>query len=96
MLVKLFTTLVQPTLEYGNSVWGPAFILDQRKVEKMQHRATRCLPDLADNSYDERLCALQLPSLHYQRLEGICIYKIVNNYFSSDFDACFTYANKVT
>ena len=40
MSVKLFTTLVQPTL---NSVWGQAFILDQKKVEKVQRRATHCL-----------------------------------------------------
>ena len=40
MLVKLFITVVRPTLEYCNSVWGPLFILDQRKIEKVQHRAT--------------------------------------------------------
>ena len=31
-MVKLFITLVRPMLEYGNSVWGPAFILHQRKL----------------------------------------------------------------
>jgi len=40
MLSKLFTTLVGPILEYSNAIWGPLFILDQRKVEKVQHRAT--------------------------------------------------------
>jgi len=46
MLVKLFVTMVRPTLEYCNSIWGPSFILDQRKIEKVQHRATRLLPFL--------------------------------------------------
>jgi len=34
MVSKLFTTLITPILEYSNSIWGPHFILDQRKVEK--------------------------------------------------------------
>ena len=42
MLTKLFTVFVHPTLEYGNAVWGPFFVLDQRKVEKVQRRVT-CL-----------------------------------------------------
>ena len=63
MLVKLFVSIVRPTLEYSNSVWGPPFILDQRKIEKVQRRATRLLPTLADKSYSERLSVLQLPSL---------------------------------
>ena len=33
ILTKLFTTLVQPILEYSNAIWGPYFVLDQRKVE---------------------------------------------------------------
>ena len=44
MLVKLFVSIVRPTLEYSNSVWGPPFILDQRKIEKVQRRATCLLP----------------------------------------------------
>jgi len=80
MLVKLFTTVVCPTLEYGNSAWGPAFILDQKKVEKVQHTATRCIPELSDKTYDERLRILQLPSLVHRRLRGdlILLFKIVN------------------
>jgi len=40
-LTKLFTAFFRPTLEYSNAVWGPFFVLDQRKVEKVQRRATR-------------------------------------------------------
>jgi len=52
MLTRLFTTFVRPTLEYSNAVWGPFFTLDQRKVEKVQRRATR---SLRDKPYEERL-----------------------------------------
>jgi len=39
----LTSTFVRPTLEYSNAVWGPFFTLDQRKEEKVQHRATQLL-----------------------------------------------------
>ena len=58
MVSKLFTTLIRPTLEYSNSIWGPHFVLDQRKIEKVQHRATKMIPQLQDMSYEERLSAL--------------------------------------
>jgi len=98
MLVTLFVTIVRPTLEYSNPVWGPQFILDQRKLEKVQRRATRLLPSLADKPYPERLSSLQLPSLQYRRLRGdlILLYKILNGYFSSDFPNFFIYSNNIT
>jgi len=98
MLVTLFVTIVRPTLEYSNPVWGPQFILDQRKLEKVQRRATRLLPSLADKPYPERLSLLQLPSLQYRRLRGdlILLYKILKGYFSSDFNNFFTYSNNIT
>ena len=95
MLTKLFTAFVRPTLEYSNAVWGPFFVLDQRKVEKVQRRATRLLPSLRDKPYGERLAALQLPSLAHRRHRGdmILLYKTINNYFNSDFSTLYTYSD---
>ena len=70
MLSKLFTTLVRPILEYSNAIWGSLFTLDQRKVEKVQRRATHLLPSLHDKSYTERLSLLSLPSLLYRYQKG--------------------------
>ena len=67
MLVKLFVTVVRPTLEYCNSVWGPLFILDQWNIEKVQCRATRLLSPIRDIPHGERLSILQLPSLAYMQ-----------------------------
>ena len=87
MLTCLFNTLVRPILEYNNPIWGPHYILDNRKVEKIQRRATRLIPQLQDKSYSERLTQLDLPSFHYRRLRGdlIFLFKILNNYFTTDF-----------
>jgi len=65
MLNRLFKTLVCPILEYGNAIWGPHFILDQRKIEKVQCRATRFVSTLKELPYAEHLSSLNLPSLHF-------------------------------
>ena len=33
-LIKTYTTMVRPILEYGNLIWGPHFKLDQIAIEK--------------------------------------------------------------
>ena len=63
--------MVRPTLEYCNSVWGPSYILDQRKIEKVQRRATKMLSPIRDKPYGERLSTLQLPSLAYTDVSGV-------------------------
>jgi len=66
MYTTLYKTLVRPVIEYGNSVWGPHYILDQQNIEKIQRRATRSLSGFQDMSYSDRLRALCLPSLKYR------------------------------
>ena len=94
MLVKLFVTVVCPTLEYCNSVWGHYLFLITGKLKMFNvelqdyyHQNNR------DRPYGERLSILQLPSLAYRRLRGdmVLLYKILNNYFSSDFSALAIY-----
>ena len=72
---------------------GPLFALDQRKIEKVQRRATRLLSPIRDKPYGERLSILQLSSLAYEHLRDdmILLYKILSNYFSLDFSALYTY-----
>ena len=80
-LPLLYKTLVRPHLEYGNLVWGPFCRADQKKVERVQRRATRMVPNLRGLSYQERLRALQLPSLYYRRRRGdmIFMYQMFHN-----------------
>ena len=43
MVTKLFTAKGCPTLEYyGNAIWGPHFVLDQRKVERIEPLSYCC------------------------------------------------------
>ena len=98
MLTKLLVTIVRPIIEYCNSIWGPSFILDQRKIEKVQRRATKLLPAIRDKPYEERLSILQLPSLTHRHRRGdmILLYKILNNYFNSDFSTLYAYSTTNT
>jgi len=98
MVSKLYKALVRPILEYSNPVWGPTFILDQRKIENVQRRATRLIPSIKDNAYPERLAILDLPSMYYRQKRGdlILMYKIVNNYFNSDFSNAITFSTTST
>ena len=54
-LPLLFRTLVRPHLEYANTVWGPFNREDQRRVERVQRRATKLVASIRDRPYEERL-----------------------------------------
>ena len=52
-------------------------------IESVQRRATRLMPGMKDMSYQERLKALDLPSLEHRRLRGDMIdtYKYVHRVY---------------
>ena len=69
-LLKLYTSLVRPTLEYANAAWTPILRRDQILLENVQRRATKLIPELRDRDYEDRLRILKLPSLYYRRARG--------------------------
>ena len=64
---RLYTTLVRPTLEYGNAPRTTQYIGDMDKIEKVQRRATKLCTDIKNLSYEERLRELKLQSMYYRR-----------------------------
>ena len=44
VFLKLYKALVRPIMEYANIIWGPHFLLDKRKLERVQCRATKLIP----------------------------------------------------
>ena len=81
-LPVLYKSLVRPHLEYGNLIWGPFNRADQKMVERvqLQCRATRLVPSLRHQPYEERLRVLKLPSLYFRRKRGdmIFVYQLLN------------------
>ena len=84
--------MVRPHLEYGNIIWGPFYKMDMVRVESVQRRATKLVITHKNKSYEDRLSALDLPSLAYRRKRGdmIMMYKIVNELVRVDFNDLFT------
>ena len=80
MLKLLYKSLIRPHLEYCSPVWSPVTKTDIRKIEGVQRRATKLVPELSNLPYPERLKILQLPTLEYRRTRQdlILIYNYVN------------------
>ena len=79
MFKMLFTALVRPHLEYAQSVWS-SYLKKKHieAIEKDQRRASKRVPELANMTYEDRLCELKLPTLCHRRYRGdmIEIFKI--------------------
>ena len=67
VMVKLYKTLVRPIIEYNNVLWGPFYVSDNQKIERIQRKATRTIPSISHLSYHNRLRHLNLPSLQHRR-----------------------------
>ena len=78
-LSRLYKTMVRPHLEYANVIWGPTRIGDSKRIESVQRRATRFIPELKHLPYEDRLRALKMPSMKHRRLRGDMIqtFKII-------------------
>lgn len=79
-MLQLYKSIVRPTLEYCNTAWQPKFFKDEDKLEKVQQRASRLIPDMRHLSYPQRLKTLKLPTLEYrrQRADQIQMFKIIH------------------
>ena len=85
-LVKLFSSLIRPILEYANVAWSPILKHDQDLLENVQCRATKLVPKIKHLSFTDRLRVLKLPSLFYCRACGDMIetYKYVHGLYNVD------------
>jgi len=77
--VILYKSLVRSHLKYANSVWYPKRKTDIDKLEQVQKRATKLIPQLSNKSYSDRLKNLNLPTLKYRHYRGdmIELFKII-------------------
>ena len=86
LIVPLYIAIVRPYLEYCIQAWRPYRKKDIDKLERIQRRATKMIPELRDLSYESRLLQCGLTILETRRLRGdqIEVFKIVNGYEDVD------------
>ena len=92
--ITLDKALVRPHLEYASTVWSPRFKRDMNTVERVQRRATKLVPGLKDMTYNERLRALNLPTLAFRRIRAdmIQVFKTMKGIDDTDPTALFEVA----
>ncbi len=67
VVLKLYKSLVRPHLDYAMQVWSPHMEKDKALIEKVQARATKLIPSLKNNTYQERLDKLNLTTMEKRR-----------------------------
>ena len=80
-LPMLYKSLIRPHLEFGTCIWSPKLKININRIESIQRRATRCVPELWHLSYEQRLANLKLETLSYRRMRAdlIEVYRILTN-----------------
>ena len=82
LIVPLYKAIVRTHLEYCIHAWSPYLRKDIDMLEKIQRRATKLIPELRDQTYEERLKECGLTTLETRILRGdkIEVFKILNGY----------------
>ena len=70
LIVPLCKAIFSPHLEYCIQAWRPFSKKDIDKLERIQRRATKMIPELRDLSYESRLLQCDLTTLETRRLRG--------------------------
>ena len=80
-------------MEFAVQAWNPYIRKDIDCLEKIQHRATKLVPQLRNLDYEDRLKALNLTTLEERRARGDLIqaYRIITGKDNVNWEQLFTF-----
>ena len=93
LILPLYKSLARPHLEHAVQFWSPHLRRDIDKMEKIQRRATKMIPEIRSHSYHQRIQDLDLISLVQRRLLGqlIYVFKYLNRFTTAIAGGLFDY-----
>ena len=95
LILPLCKSIVRTHLEHAVQFWSPHLRRDiyKIKIEKMQRRATKIIPEIGNHSYHQRIQDLDLISLAKRRLRGelIEMFKYLNRFATASAKGLFDY-----
>ena len=91
IMLSLYKSLIRPLIEYCVKAWSPYLVKDVIKLEKVQRRFTKMIPEIRDLSYADRLKTLGLTTLATRRVRGDLIetFKLMKGLESIDYEELF-------
>ena len=91
-ILNLYKSLVRPHLEYCVQAWRPFLQQDVDNIEKVQRRATKMIPELANLEYSERLKRCKLTTLEIRRYRAdlLEVFRIVHGIDELEPNSFFT------
>jgi len=97
-VMTLYKSLVRPILEYAVQFWSPTYRCDVERLERVQARATKLIPEIRNLGYERRLLELDLFSLEQRRLRGQLIetFKILRGHSGLDPGRVFSLSTNPT
>lgn len=98
IVLTLYNALVRPILEYAVQFWAPTLVKDVERLERVQARATKMIPEVRGMGYQRRCANLNLITLAKRRLRGQLIetFKILKGFENVDPGNYFTLSNNRT
>ena len=97
LIIPLYKAIVRPHLEYCIQAWRPYQKKGIDKLERIQRRATKLIPELKHLSYERRLLECRFTTIETRRLRGdlIEVFMILNGYEDIDSNIFFKLKKKI-
>ena len=93
LVLPLYKSLIRSYLEHAVEFWSPHLRRDIDKIEKIQRRATKMIPEIRNHIYQQRIQDLDLISLVQRRMrvQLIEVFKYLNESTTASARGFFDY-----